>query len=621
MAQDARRASIAARASWLCLLAAVFGGQLVFWQDSSDPFAPVEAFWFKVFLCLGALPLLGARWSAFLELCKSWPGKAALAWLAWLWISAFLTPPEFHADAFKTALEYNLYALPFFVGALSTPKERQALWAALLSGSLIAALYGFLQHFNADPWRWSTNFGGRPLGTIGNPNFFGGHLLLAWGLCLGALLLAKPPRRKLWAAALVLLFLVMLFTVTVGVWLGMAFSLVTAWAFAAFSGSAQVLPRWNFERGRFLKVSGALALALLVLCLLPPIRSRLVGFKEGKSNSLVNREMMWKVAIKLWKTAPVQGAGLCSYRPLYPKLQAEILAQEKGWNYVVTWLPHENYLYWLCETGLIGLTLFLAFWAVCLSRGWKRAAEGEPRAFAAILALAGLLGASFLNTFSNIPPTAVGSALCLGWLAWPPTAFEQEKHAATRRAPLEVWAVALLFAFLLGKAGGEELMANRLTRQGGRSFKAEDHAGAANFYGRAADMGIANFSSQSLIGPRFSQGEGLRQSGHLAEAIEAYKKDLVPNPWAPECHNMLGASLGQYGSMTRRGDLVLEAIDHLKTAAWLSPGYTTALVNLGGSYMTMGNLSGAAQAWTEVLSYEPANQEAQRYLQMIKGKH
>jgi O-antigen ligase len=625
MASQGRGSVLGARISWLCLLAAFFGGQLFFWQDSTDPFAPVEAFWFKITLSLGAIPFLAGRLTELKAFVRTATAKAALAWMAWLWVAALLAPAAFHADAFKTALEYSLYSLPFFVAVLATGAERRALGAAFLSGSLLAAVYGFFQHFNIDPWHWSTNFAGRPLGTIGNPNFFGGHLLLAWGLCLAGLLLAPPARRLRWAGALVLLLLVLFFTMTVGVWLGMAVSVAVLAAFALTAAGQAIAARWGLGRRQCWQAAAALALTIALLGASPWGRQRLANFGSSKSISVVNRLMMWKAASTLWRQAPIQGAGLAVYRPSYPKIQAQILEAEpdKGWNYVVTWLPHQNYLYLLCETGLIGLGLFLAYWGLCLYHGWRRAAQGEALALGALLAIAGLLGEGFLNTFSNIPPTAVAAALCLGFLATAPAVASRQKQRAALEAPAEAWVMAVVLAFMLGKAAGIELVANRLTRQAGRLEKRDDHAGAALLYKRAASFEVANFTQQALVGVHFQEAENLRQTGRLAEAIEAYRKDLDPNPWAPEVHNMLGASLGQYGAQTRNGSMVAEGADHLRTAAWLNPGYTTALINLGGSYMTLSNLTGAAQAWTEVLHYEPANKEALgylHYLQTLKAK-
>jgi O-antigen ligase len=616
MSPDSRPLRLATLVSRLCLLAAFFGGQLVFWQDSSDPFAPVQIFWLKTFLPLGVLPLLAARREALAGLLKAWPARLLLAWCAWLWVSALISPPAFRGDALKTALEYNLMATAFFAGAVCEAKQRRALLAAFFCGGLLSAVYSFGQHFGADPWRWSTDFGGRPLGTIGNPNFLGGHLLLAWGLALSGLLAANPERRRPWAVILALVSAVLYFTKTVGVWLGMAAALLLLGAFVLAPAGEAWRRRWQTDSRRILKVA-AMAAGLGTLLLgglwaLGPLKS----FSLAKGNSATNRMMMWKCAVQLWKQAPVQGTGLATYRPEFPRLQAAVLEQEKGkgWNYVVTWLPHQNYLYLLAETGLIGLALFLALWAAALRRGWNRAALGDREALGALLALCALAGAGFLNTFSNIAPTALGSFLLLGVLA------RERNSTPSQAVPLEVWISAVIVALLLAQPAGKELFGNRLTRQAGRAVKLGDHALAAHYYGRASGLGLHNFTQQSLVGVDFQWGESLRQSGRLQEAVEAYRKDLIPNPWAPEGRNMLGASLGQLGAASRRGDLVAEGAEHLRQAAWLNPGYTAALVNLGGSYMTLGNISGAAKAWQEILVYDPSNAEALGYLQMLKGK-
>jgi tetratricopeptide (TPR) repeat protein len=175
-----------------------------------------------------------------------------------------------------------------------------------------------------------------------------------------------------------------------------------------------------------------------------------------------------------------------------------------------------------------------------------------------------------------------------------------------------------LLALFMGALAGRELAANRFTREAGRLTKRDDHAGAAGLNSRAAEMGIANFTPQSLVGVDFQLGESLRKSGQVEAAIAAYKADLASNPWAPETHNMLGAALGQWGNMNRNAALVEEGAQHLRTAAWLNPGYTTALLNLGGSYMVLGNVTGAAKAWEELLRYDPEHKEARAYLAGLK---
>jgi len=183
---------------------------------------------------------------------------------------------------------------------------------------------------------------------------------------------------------------------------------------------------------------------------------------------------------------------------------------------------------------------------------------------------------------------------------------------------MELLVGSAILALVMAVFAGRELTANRFTRQAGRAAKAEDHLLAAKFNERASALNVANFTPQSLVGVDFQRGEALRKSNQIEAAIAAYRADLGPNPWAPETHNMLGAALGQWGAMNRNATLVDEGAQHLRLAALLNPGYTTALLNLGGSYSVLGNVSGAAGAWQELLQYEPDNANAKAYLAGLK---
>jgi Flp pilus assembly protein TadD len=93
----------------------------------------------------------------------------------------------------------------------------------------------------------------------------------------------------------------------------------------------------------------------------------------------------------------------------------------------------------------------------------------------------------------------------------------------------------------------------------------------------------------------------------LAPAIQAYQADFEENPNSPETHNMLGAALGQEGQNEA-------SLQQLQEAIRLSPGYSGAMLNLGIAYVASKNLSGAAEAWENLLKLEPDNQQARQYL-------
>lgn len=612
---------------WLGLLALLTLTQLCFWQDSNDPFAPVELALAKTLVPLCLLPWLwqaGLDWRALLA---RWPARLLLAWMAWLWVAALEGPSQ--ANGLKTALEYNLYACLFFLpAALDRERRRQAM-AAFMGASLLAAAYGLLQHFNADPWRWSTNFDGRPLGTIGNPDFFAGHLVLAWSLALGWLLSSRPGRRALPGAVLALLTWAQVYSRVAGAWLGMGCAGAAAAGLLLTPPGSWLRRNWGLRRRSVALALVSLTLAAGAAVSIGPGREAWQRFRQEKAVSVVNRRMMWRVAVGLWERHPVQGAGLDSYRPLYPRLQAEILAAEPqaGWNYVVTWLPHQNYLYLLCETGLIGALLFMGAWAVAALEAWRRLRRGDALALSLFLALTGLAGVAMLNTFSNITATALAFFLLLGMAAWP----ARDSPASESPVSLETAVASLVLALLLAVPAGKELAANRYTREAGRADKRGDFATEAQLDRRAADLGVARLSPQSLVGVHFSLGEALRQSAQqqpdpraaqaqMQGAVEAYQADLAEGPWAPETHNMLGAALGQLGSMNHDAALLGQSAQHLETAAWLSPGYSSALMNLGGTRMLLGDVSGAAQAWQQTLVADPDNALAKGYLAALKGR-
>jgi hypothetical protein len=94
---------ILTQALWLALLGALVLPQLCFWQDSTDPFAPVELALVKVLLPLGLLPALALAGLDWTEQLRRWPLRLLLAWMAWLALCAAW--PQAGPGGPKTALE------------------------------------------------------------------------------------------------------------------------------------------------------------------------------------------------------------------------------------------------------------------------------------------------------------------------------------------------------------------------------------------------------------------------------------------------------------------------------------------------------------------------------------
>jgi tetratricopeptide (TPR) repeat protein len=218
-----------------------------------------------------------------------------------------------------------------------------------------------------------------------------------------------------------------------------------------------------------------------------------------------------------------------------------------------------------------------------------------------------MLGVSLLNTFSNIPPSAMAFWFLLGLQA-----FEAAPEGASSKdGKLAGLGVAAALAFVFVFFAGRELHAQRILREGLRKKKTEELALSATMLRKAAEMNIQEFTPQTSVGVWYELGEVLRSGGAVDQAIDAYKRDFEANPSAPETHNMLGAALGQRGKNE-------EAMEYLREAVRLSPGYAAALLNLGITYVSTGNYSGAAKAWADAKQADTANAQADAYLLQLE---
>jgi O-antigen ligase len=136
----------------------------------------------------------------------------------------------------------------------------------------------------------------------------------------------------------------------------------------------------------------ALAVAVIVLWQL----DRLLGLVAIGDNpySLATRFDAALIVLRIAALRPLIGVGPANYYP------ATAAYEIRG--HPVTFSSHNNYLDILAQTGMIGLLLFLAVFALALRRAWRLAAVAPPgfqRAFAlgALGGLTGTLAAALLG--------------------------------------------------------------------------------------------------------------------------------------------------------------------------------------------------------------------------------
>lgn len=246
-------------------------------------------------------------------------------------------------------------------------------------------------------------FPGKPsAGTFGNKNFLAGYL----NLCLPLLIWrcwTLWRRRQSWighlslacfaATALMALTLILLIG-NRGSWLGLLGS--------TFFGA--LIATLRLEQPRLKRRVITIAFSLLLGCLgaiaiLNPQRlASVVSFTES-SNEL--RALTWASTFQAWVSDdewegfenPVKrwltGFGHHSFRVFYPKVRSErVFKIEFDQHNSETSHPHNDYLGFLSELGLIGLLMNLAIPALALAMLWKRREQTlDPWVVVLLLAL------------------------------------------------------------------------------------------------------------------------------------------------------------------------------------------------------------------------------------------
>jgi len=272
-------------------------------------------------------------------------------------------------------------------------------WSWIAAGVVLAAvwqaiigLYEFRGGSGA-PHLWIMNYRFfRAFGTFGQPNpfsaFMGLTLPLACGLAWGYVTLALGrwrARRDEWlfpaviavmyGGAGLLLLAGLLASWGRGAWLGFGAAVVVMVSFATRK-------RWQ---GLGLVMSGAVLFLVMWMAGLVPagIEQRLtgtldefVGFRDmrgvpvGNENfAIVERLAHWQAALNMASEHPWIGVGLGNYEAVYETYRIPSWPRALGH-------AHNDYLNLLAETGLVGLTGYLAGWILVVT--WTLGALSQP---------------------------------------------------------------------------------------------------------------------------------------------------------------------------------------------------------------------------------------------------
>lgn len=317
------------------------------------------------------------------------------------------------ADSIRRALELAATIAAVWVG-IACARDYTKAWTAVLVSISATSLYGIFQSAGIDPMPWTMAFGGRAFGTLGNPDYYAGHLMLVIPLA-ASWLVGRPVFSRSLGIAFVLFTAGFLLSQVRGAWLAMAALVpVAAW----YGWKMAMTP---VERKRVKWSVGAIGLVFAGMLVVDgDMRSRAASILQMGGYDGAGRRYLWRVAINIWEDGFIRGFGANGYRYQFPRFQhiGESMDSPEFRSYSYSEHAHNELLQFGAEFGVIGVGLFLwglVTWWIRWRRGLFSAIAGGRRQEAWTLLGTGLgIIGCFIYSWVNFPLQIVPTSL-LWW--------------------------------------------------------------------------------------------------------------------------------------------------------------------------------------------------------------
>ncbi len=455
-------------------------------------------------------------------------------------------------------------------------------------------------------WGWafaSLPTAGNPSATFGYRNFLATYLIVTIS---PVLLLAWSDRKAYTRAAFgisgALALTALLCTRTRGAWLGFAVAVALFAAGALHHGGATTLRR------AFTPVRVAIALSAIALISLVGLQSpRMV--KEGefrideqKTDALTalrtsfspttsrGRTIVWHNTIGMVLSSPLTGVGLGGWQFAYPVYDRGEWITEN----VAPQRPHNDLLWILSESGLIGLSLYLWLLLTVSTvsvQAWRDRSPDHRLTIAMGLGIAAYVVHSIFSFPSERIASSAAMWLCVGSVA--------ALNPTPRRPPVMNRLLVGSSVALLILAG--TVMTTRRIQFDGHYAKAveawrrNDWASVVESSTSALAIGPLDFRAYQL------QGAGNQQLGNTEAARHAFTTSLTYHP--NEGHLPLADLLLQMGDF--RG-----ALEHYTIEAGLYPGRVAAHYGVARASRGLKEWDAVDAAGRQVLVLDPGHLEA-----------
>jgi O-antigen ligase len=406
---------------------------------------------------------------------------------------------------FKTFYIHLLFAGIYLLSCEMSDAQRNKIINTIFAVSIITSIYGIFQHFGYDFFSWVSGYGGRPLSSFGNPNFYAGYLVLVFPLILSKSIFTQGSMKFLWISACFLSVINLYLNRTRGAWIAAAVSVVYLYILL-------VIYRKQFK----LLLIGL----VLVLCITALFKSRIMEFTNNyfnsKDPSVIERIFKWRTALEMVKKYPVTGVGAGNLKVNYALYQAKV-RDKAGFKLRGTSESnvHNEYLQIWAEAGTLGLLSFLSIFVFYF-------VSSKNLDYVKIGLSAGILG-FLVYCLSNFPlriiPTAATAFLFLG-MSGNQLTVDGRQLTAKNKGPKWVLRIAagLMYLVIVYKMAILPFTADIHRRNGDVTVQHNnDLTKAAREYERS--IALDYFNSERTA---YDLGEVYRKMGDIDRALKAY---------------------------------------------------------------------------------------------------
>lgn len=456
-----------------------------------------------------------------------------------------------------------------------------ALLNVAFAGGAVASAYGILQTFGCE-WIWSkmlNPYGARAVSTFGNPNFLSSYLVMLLPFAWIYYVRQTSFARRLYYGLLFLAYCAsLLASMTRSSWLGAMVAM----------GFLLLLRE---ERRLALAAKKAVLFALVPAVLMvflwpsgdvgsyrPTVLSRVAELSQMKSavaglpstseqdySPWHQRVLIWETCINMGLENPLIGKGWGLLELFYPFYQGPMLLEHQAARALRTHAnnAHNEIVELFCQTGIIGLGLFIWLMAALFFQFFKSRDGSDASAIAAACAaaLAGMLADNLLNVSLHFAVPAYLFWLLAGLLAG-------ICAGAAAREPLEFGSPGLAKVLVsLGLAG---LLAvswiwfcqwqrERLYFAGFKLTHSGDPADAQKYLEDA----YSAFGHE--VNTNYELASAYLQQGNVDKALWAYGESMKANAGYDEIYFNMAAVLFKKAGRPEK------AFDYIVSSIWINP--------------------------------------------------